>query len=245
MSSITEKLAKLIAMEKSARSIGNLAEAEAFAGKVAQLLFQHNLQLSEIEIAEQERDEPIERERIDILGKRRRAAWLEELASAVAQACFCRQLIVPGTTIQVFVGRTSDRQSAIALFSHLAGIAQSMCNKEARNAKSDNPHVGAMSWYAQTDARLWGREWRQSWLRGFVDAIGRRLRAEVKQLDATSTGAALVLRKDAALQQYMKDRQHKRVAAAIRSQAGNAVAYRSGHSAGNSVSLKSRAALTA
>lgn len=49
---IIEKLRKLIAMEQSARSIGSLAEAEAFASKVQELLSKHKLEMSEIELDE-------------------------------------------------------------------------------------------------------------------------------------------------------------------------------------------------
>lgn len=77
---IIEKLRKLIAMEQSARSIGSLAEAEAFASKVQELLSKHKLEMSEIELDEQEESDPIDWEevRTDEAGfktKRGRAAW--------------------------------------------------------------------------------------------------------------------------------------------------------------------------
>ena len=56
MTSLTEKLQKLIAHEKSARATGNLQEAEAFAAKIAELLFRHNLSMSDVEIKQQEID---------------------------------------------------------------------------------------------------------------------------------------------------------------------------------------------
>mgnify|MGYP000684045842 CR=1 FL=1 len=45
---ILEKLRKLIAHEKSAREIGSMDEAEAFAAKIQQLIDEYNIELSEI-----------------------------------------------------------------------------------------------------------------------------------------------------------------------------------------------------
>jgi Protein of unknown function (DUF2786) len=49
---ILEKLKKLIRHERSARSIGNVEEAAAFAIKIQELLDQYNLSLNEIDIEE-------------------------------------------------------------------------------------------------------------------------------------------------------------------------------------------------
>ena len=46
---IIEKLRKLIAHEQSARTIGNIAEAEAFASKIQDLLTAHKLDMSEVD----------------------------------------------------------------------------------------------------------------------------------------------------------------------------------------------------
>ena len=46
---IIEKLRKLIAHEKSARSIGNIHEAEAFASRIQTLLDEHKLSMGEVE----------------------------------------------------------------------------------------------------------------------------------------------------------------------------------------------------
>jgi hypothetical protein len=68
MPKMTELLQKLIAHEQSARAIGNTAEAEAFAMKIADLMFRHNLSMSDVEIKQQEQDEPIDREIVELGG---------------------------------------------------------------------------------------------------------------------------------------------------------------------------------
>jgi hypothetical protein len=195
MTSMTDKLQKLIAMERSARQIGNVAEAEAFAAKVAELLFKHNLSMSDVEVKEQEQNEPIEREYVR--GKKGRCVWMEMLAGAVATSCFCRWMIVQSTSTQIFVGRTSDRQAAASLFAHLVGCATSMCNSEKRKIRDINPYVD------NYERAVWARDWGKSFLLGFAMAVSKRLTDQRRDLAAESqSGAALVLRKDAAIAQW-------------------------------------------
>ena len=237
MTSLTEKLQKLIAHEKSARAIGNLQEAEAFAAKIAELLFRHNLSMSDVEIKQQERDEPIARERVSMGGKR--AAWMEILASAVSTACFCKWLIVPGGDTQVFVGRTSDREAAASMYRHLVGCATSICNMEKRSLRDRNPY---------TDLRQrqqWAAEWGKSFLLGFSTTVATRLRATRQQLTNESGGTALVLRKDAALQQWWAQQNFKGHARSITVKTKSQDGFATGIRAGHAVSLKARSALNA
>lgn len=53
--SVMELLAKLMRHEQSAREVGSLAEAEAFASKVQAMLTKHKLEMSEIKFEERER----------------------------------------------------------------------------------------------------------------------------------------------------------------------------------------------
>lgn len=235
MTPIMDRLQKLIAHEKSARSIGNIEEAEAFAAKVAELLFKHNLSMSDVEIKEQELNEPIAREYVQ--GKAGRAVWMEILASAVATSCFCRHLIIGKTSTQIFVGRTSDRQAAAALFRHLVGCAVSMCNMEKRNLRDRNPFLDAR------ERQKYAHEFGRSYLLGFASAVSRRLEAERRQLEAaTQGGTALVLRKNVALDKWWGEQKFKDsrgLSVNLRSMDG----YSRGHAAGSSINLKARAAL--
>src|SRR5216683_5217426 len=102
--SILSTLAKLISHEKSARSIGSVDEAEAFAAKIQALMFKHKLEMTDIEF-EQEQNEPVLSERLeeeDVIGVRRestrRQRWVDILVRAVARANFC-------DGVSPFVGR--------------------------------------------------------------------------------------------------------------------------------------------
>jgi hypothetical protein len=57
---IVAKLRKLVAHERSTRSIGSLAEAETFAAKIQDLLTAHKLSMSEIDFQAREEGEPID-----------------------------------------------------------------------------------------------------------------------------------------------------------------------------------------
>jgi hypothetical protein len=235
VSSITERLQKLIAHERSARDIGNIAEAEAFAAKVAELLFKHNMSMSDVEIKQQEQNEDIDRERVVMGGSR--AAWMEILADAVAKACFCRHMIVLGTSMQIFVGRTSDREAAGALFRHLAGCATSICNREKRSQRERNPYHDARR------RQRWAHEWGKSFLLGFAMVVAQRLKAQRQELAASNEGTALVLRKDLALQKWWDDQGPKRLARATNLNMRSEEGFAAGVRAGRDISLKARAAL--
>ena len=229
-----EKLQKLIAMEKSARSIGNLAEAAAFAAKVQELLFKYNLDMSEVEIKTQEAEEPVDQSRVQGVMRGGRQRWLELLAAIVARSCFCQTLIVPTTTIQIFVGRTSDRMAAATLFLHLATSALELCRRELKAALMEHP------W---KDTR-WRREWRKSFYLGFVAAIYQRLTVERSELESATGGCALVLRKSEAVTNWMQTHQTGGKARKVETKARIAAGYFQGHAAGMNVSTSAQPRLS-
>ena len=235
MATMTELIQKLIAHEKSAREIGNLAEAEAFATKAAELLFKYNLSMSDVEVKQQEKDEPIDREFVRMGGKR--AIWMEMLASAVATACFCKHRIVLGTDTQCFIGRTSDRATARALFCHLVGCAESICLKEKLTLRERNPM------HSPRARQKWAAEWGKSFFIGFANAVANRLSAQRRQLSGETGGSALVLRKDLALQQWEAAQAKPKEARALKIKVKATGGYEAGLRAGQSVNLTPHAQL--
>ena len=114
--SVMDKLAKLQSHADSAKAIGNEAEAEAFAAKVAELLVTHKLSMTEVEFAAQAEDDPVDGAYVDYAkyapdqSGRTRVWWQETLIDVVARAHFCRIMVVPGSSRIFLVGRGSDRQ---------------------------------------------------------------------------------------------------------------------------------------
>jgi hypothetical protein len=141
MANIIELLQKLINHEHSARDIGNIAEAEAFAVKIQTLLTEHKLSMSEVEYQEQEQVDPIGHEYVgaDQIGIKdgRFEYWLGCLATAVANNFFCHTLRTVGGGRSIkFVGRNSDRAAAVEMYGHLVRTATALCEKELQQYKA-------------------------------------------------------------------------------------------------------------
>lgn len=137
---IIDKLGKLIAMEQSARGIGNMAEAEAFASKVQELLTKHKLDMSDVEFAEEEMNEPPVSEYINTdrdpafhTNPKRIQPWIGTLLMAVCEANFCEsvQIMRRGHTFYI-VGRASDRETSKMLFKYLYGACMEMAPRAAK-----------------------------------------------------------------------------------------------------------------
>ena len=229
---MVEKLQKLIAMERSARTIGNLAEAEAFASKIQELLFEHGLSMSEVEIQEQEKDEQVDRAFVRDIVSGGRCAWLETLSGAVASSCFCRRHVVPGRSAQVFIGRTSDREAAVTLLQMLSSTALDLARKAAKEKVFDR------AMYYEDEIPRERSNFRKSFLHGFADAIDSRLNVGRHQLEGVEGGSALVLRKDAAIQEFIGDK--VKVARSTFSGPSDSGGYRLGYKAGQGASVSAR-----
>ena len=125
---IVDKLAKMIRHEQSARQIGSIAEAEAFAAQVQHLLTKHGLEMSEIDFAE-ESSQPIDQEWAfshhdgsNVPHERRRIEWQENLAESIARVNNCALLITQVNNSVCFVGRPSDRSVCISLYRYFSGL---------------------------------------------------------------------------------------------------------------------------
>ena len=237
MTSVVDKLQKLIAHERSAREIGNLAEAETFAAKIAELLFTHKLSMSEVEIADEERNEPVAQETIDGL----RAPWAGTLAMGIAGASFCR--VLQSHTGYIFIGRTSDRLAAMAMFRNLAVTGRKLSESELAAYKKTEQYTYESSFRTRIAAT-----WKASFLHGYAQAIYMRLQSERKQLTvaAQNAGSSLVWinKTESALAEYMAEK-YPRLGRSRQSHTNlHGDAYRAGQARGSNVSLKAQAALT-
>ncbi len=129
MNKTIELLQKLINHEKSARSIGNLAEAEAFASRIQELLFKHKIEMTDVEFSEQEKNEPIAEDFLnenDLTGessfRKSKQSWVGILLGAAAKANFCDVIGAARGNSYYMIGRDSDKQIARQLFKYLYDI---------------------------------------------------------------------------------------------------------------------------
>lgn len=256
---IIDKLAKMLRHQESARQIGSIAEAEAFATRIQELLAKHKLEMSDIQFVEQERAEPVGEVvvRPDDMGikyERRRIEWQEDLAMAIAHANDCRTLISNHSNYAFFVGRKSDREICVALFRYFLNLIVETAEKAASEAKdSERARLKArLSWYTGADLRWHMRDFRESFASGMSTAIQRRLyerrremEKEMKTAAAEST-ALIHLKKTseeigAYLDDRFKDRKPRTAKDNIAETRHVAEAYRKGHETGERVALTSGA----
>lgn len=180
---IIDKLAKMLRHKESAEQIGSIAEAEAFATRIQELLDKHKLEMSDIQFVELETSEPIEHEcvRPDDLGikqESKRIEWQEDLASAIAHANDCRTLINNYGNWSYFVGRKSDREICVSLLKYFTRLIVEMSDRAASAAKDTEREKlkAQMSWYTGADLRWHMRDYRVSFCEGMSNAIQHRLR---------------------------------------------------------------------
>lgn len=245
---IIEKLRKLIAMEQSARSIGSLAEAEAFASKVQELLSKHKLEMSEIELDEQEESDPIDWEevRTDEAGfktKRGRAAWQIRIAASLTLANNVK-LVCTRTNAVRFAGRGSDREICKILFIYLLELAKEMASTATKNYRRDKLRevqntYGSMDVSPSTLNR-YTREYKASWYSGFGLAVEKRFNDKYKEMMeqyAQSVAVVHINKDKQAIGEFLegKTQRGRRLSEGVRNQAG----YDAGRASGESVNLSS------
>lgn len=229
---IMDRLRKLVRHEESAREIGSLAEAEAFAGKIQQLLIEHKLEVAEVMAGDdhdEERREEVEQEMYDprAIGipynGRARVAWLERLASTVARAHFCRIVVRVGSVVFWFVGTATDRLIAGNVFAALVRGAIAACDAEYAKARRDP--------WATTDG------FRRSFYAGFVAAIATRMQTQRAAADATTTTALVLANADGAVQKYIAQKYTTHASGIGRTAQHNAGAYANGKAHGSRASI--------
>lgn len=217
------RIAKLLNMSEGARAVGNQHEAEAFAAKVQELLIKHKLEMSEIELKQAAEDDPVEEDSFNpqehgIRPRRSRMRWQEDLATAVAKAYFCRVVVFRDSNRLRFIGRRTDRQVTLYVYTVLARTAEKLVKQEYRRYKR-----------AMGGAGLHTRGFNTAFLLGFTAGVTKKLEEERRAMEAAMQAAgqstALVRLSDA----------HQAVSNYVRAKAyGSAQAPRPKRSADNS-----------
>lgn len=249
---IIDKLRKLIAHEKSARTIGNLKEAEAFAARIQDILTAHKLGMDEVAYAEREASEPIDwlrcnSEEVEGNGKRVKVYWQVELAKAIAYVNSSQMVHSGGSSGSAFffVGRTSDRELCKALWIYLVELGNELCETAASEDRGEQyfyfrdtkNHAKALPWYPVA-FRAWMKDYRKAWRVGFADAICKRLYDNyAKAMKKAEGGTAIIhIKKDAlAVEAFLKKKTTR--AAQPQRSGDNKDAYKRGASTGNAIAL--------
>lgn len=257
--SVLDLLAKLMRHEQSAREVGSLAEAEAFASKVQQLLTAHKLDMSEIQFEQREQFEPIDEvpvsaRDIGIKQKRKRVEWQEGLAFAIANCNGCQILVSNWSNTVFFVGRTSDRQACAQVYARFVRMAFDLAEKSAEETR-DAQRMKCMArngqWYNGAVFAHWMRAYKSSFCVGFSTVMQVRFSEQSRQMEEAkkategeNCSAMVHIRKDSeVISAYIADlfKGHKESKAKPRIEYDdrnfNRDGYYSGEAAGNAIAL--------
>lgn len=182
--SIIARLNKLIAHEKSARSIGSTEEAEVFAAKIQDLMFKYKLEMTDVEFAAQEINEPVEAEVVEeaaLTGETRKlikTGWIGVLTEAVTRANFCRAVGQRGGNGITLIGKASDRAAAKAMMQYLYDAC----------VEAAPIHTQKHCFGGSGDKRSFTLAFKM----GFACAIAARLKAQKAQLAAGAGEQGLI-----------------------------------------------------
>lgn len=148
--------------ERSARVIGNIAEADAFASRIEKLRAKHNI-TETIEL-----EEETETKSFDVvfgaespLFKPKRILWEELLFHAICNFHECRAVFYRSTNLKFMYGEKDARDKCREDYLYLFEIAGKECAHFIESAKT----IGEID----------TREWKQSFLLGFAKGIEDRL----------------------------------------------------------------------
>lgn len=238
---ILTRAKKLLAKAESAREIGSLHEAEAFAEGAAKLLAKHKLDAALLSDFELNQTEPISELKVDwrvegMKHRRKRVAWMEWLAHSVARGYFCRILVVKRSSSIYFVGRKSDAEVARYVMVQLVRAAEQLAEEGYWKAR----------YRATKETGTWNtRGYKTAFFHGFVSAIDTRLKNLRQQQTGLSQQMALVyVKSDKEITQYMDDKYKKNVNGVKGRSSANAQGYRDGHQAGLSAQYNTHGVAT-
>jgi len=189
---IKEKLKKLISKEESARQLGNLEEAEAFASKVQELLLRYAIDMDELKSKNQKTD--IDRERVDLsdLIGSHEATWVHELYNVGAMYNFCKiiypaRMTMPHVTL---IGEEMHREFTHYFVHQLVSKLRELARrsfKEYKGSDKRNTYI-------------------RSFLRGAVVGIQQKLKEQRDEAMRNQPQVnALVVNKQGAIQQWMRE----------------------------------------
>lgn len=198
MEKVIDKIRKLRRHGESARAIGNLREAEAFAARAQELLLQHKLSEEVVDAPEEGFiGLHVPPEEYGQKESRRRVIWSEVLADAVARAHFCALAIVPGSNQYHFVGLRHDLEVAGYVFCVLARTARRLAADEASAARV---------LYRRYDLTWPGtKKFADSFCVGFVGAISKRYREQRERTDVVQAHALILRRGEEAVTAFLKE----------------------------------------
>lgn len=238
---LMERIMKMHRKAQSLMESGNEAEAISFIEGVRKTLAMHNLEMSDVEFAVMQKEEPIKihvlRFEIHGMGKKRIIPWQRMLAHFIAEAHFCSTLLIDKKTNAIaLIGRHHDR--LVAEFMIITMIR--LCEKLADDAYTKEFYARRK---IMRGLEKTVRGFRKGFITGFTERVCERyieLEKEQQELLKHGNGLALVrLNQEKALVKMVFD-QAKGDSVNVPSMplSVQASGYDQGRQAGDEVNLK-------
>lgn len=229
---LLEKLKKLFALGNSP----NQHEAEAALAKANQLMQEHQISMSDVDVHDMGNVEQGDTLYVREAGSARH--WVYQLADAAARL-FDGRAIDNSTTESFgfrFVGTPTDMQAMRMMFEHLWKSWMSIVEADLRSEKDRvrKLTIGDFYWPPATTMK-----YKHGHGTGFAQAIGNRVYALVKarqqEVNKTATGRELVVVKGQQLKEWM-DR-HTTTGRSSGGSSGSSAGQNAGRAAGEKVPL--------
>lgn len=195
---VITKAAKLKAHMESAKKIGSLQEAEAFASMLQRMLAQHKLEMTDLEYVKMTDADPVSTHRIDytkhkdVKLRKQRIQWIEDLASCVARAFLCRILVHDKSSRITLVGRKADCEMAEYMFVTMQRLVERISHNEWWKAHREKVKRG----YTNEEAREELSGFRPAFIQSFVRRISERYDEERAKMRNENAGSTALVRLD-------------------------------------------------
>lgn len=244
--SILTTLRKLIAHEKSARAIGSVEEAEAFAAKIQELMFKHKMEMTDVEFAEAEQNEPVmseflsEQEITGCAPSIRGQGWIGILMQAITRANFCRAIRTARGNSYTILGKESDRAAAKALFLYLYEACVEAVPMQVADYYMSGRMAKDKSYNPYTADHVLKRTFASAFKIGFASAIADRLAVQNIALKAGvgERGLIRIDQLERKVEEKMDEMFPDRVTGGITSTKGRS-GYEAGKSYGSAIGINS------
>lgn len=235
------KIRKLILLSKHNE---NENEAALAAAKAQELLIMHNLSITEIEIEQHtEPEESITAQQYDHKkeGRKNEEKWRVLLASAVARSNLCKVIHIGGYRSSLsWIGKPSNIEVAIYMYETLVSDIEFIADRRwkqvlmLREISEVHPEINIFE--DETLYTIHGKEWKNNFYLGAVDAIDIRLKEGMSQLQENNNITALVTLNEAALDDFINNKWSKLRTYKVNQ--GYGAGYRAGRAAGREIQFR-------
>ena len=231
---LLDKIKKLIRKSESAKEIGSIGEAEVFAAKVQKLLAKHNLDINNIDLTDEEKEENVKHDYAEAYNKSVGGNDKFNIMRVVAQFNFCHAYLVGNQRNNRMLLIGTEENIEVCKYIHSvvydAFLKESKRHHKAYKANKD--------YLAEGRTKPVGLDtFTRSFMVGCARGLKQKLQEEQESfMENNPNGQALVKTNDVILKNYLKDnfKTGKRTKG---TQASNSSAFLNGVKTGKNVNI--------